>query len=389
MSSGYESTVGRTRTFPAVDAVVDRLRFASVSCQHYESGYYTAYQHMLADDLDVVLHLGDYIYEDGISTDLPRQHNSDEVYSLTDYRNRHAHYRTDADLQAAHAAYPFVVTWDDHEIDNDYADDISQDDDDPAEFLARRAGAYRAFWEHMPLRASAAPFGADMRLYRNLAYGGLANLSMLDTRQYRWDQACDEGAQEVPCGDWDDPERTLTGDAQEAWLLDGLSASTSVWNVVGQQVFMAQRDYEAGDVKVISTDAWDGYPQNRARILGHVTEAGVQNFVVLTGDVHRHWASDLKADFDDQASATIGSELICTSVTSGGDGDDDSQEEVRAENPHIHYCTSRRGYIRHDVTPTQWQADFLTMQYVSSPDAPIDVNASFTIQAGTPGLNPT
>lgn len=392
-AQGHISPVGRTRTFPRDRRPADRARFAVASCQMYEHGFFTAYQHMANDDLDFVVHTGDYIYEYGpneytVPSGNVRQHDGPEVGDITSYRNRHALYRTDPDLQAAHAAFPFVVTWDDHEIENNYAAGIPENGQDPVPFAARRANASQAYWEHMPLRRTARPTGTDMTLYRRLQYGDLATLSILDTRQYRSDQACGDGTRAVPCGDWADPARTLTGGPQEQWVFDGLSSSTTVWNILGQQIFMAERDFLVGEGERLSMDGWDGYPAARDRLLGYVAEHDVANLVVLTGDVHRHWAADLLANFDDPASEVLGSEVVCTSITSGGDGADDAQDSVRAENPHIKYCNSRRGYVRCDVGRDVWRSDFLTLPYVSQPGAPIGTDASWVIEAGTPGLQP-
>jgi alkaline phosphatase D len=384
------SPVGRTRTFPAPGQPVDRLRFALASCQHYESGLYTAYQHMAADDLDVVLHVGDYIYEGTATTnpDAVRRHDGAEPKDLGAYRNRHALYKTDPHLQATHANFPFVATWDDHEVENNYADEVSEDEVPAEEFRPRRAAAYQAYWEHMPLRAANRPTGPDAQLYRRLSYGSLAGISVLDTRQYRSNQACGDGTDDVPCGDWSDPARSLTGDTQEAWLLDGLGRSHTRWNVVSQQVFFCERDSLTGPGKRLSMDGWDGYPAARQRIIDGMVERDVDNVVVLTGDVHRHYAADIKANFDDPASKVVGSELVCTSITSVGDGNDDTQEPLKAESPHVRYSRNRRGYVRATLDHYELRADFLTVPYVTRPDAPVSVDASFTVEAGHPGLQP-
>jgi alkaline phosphatase D len=384
---GHASPVGRTRTFPSPRQRADRLRFGLAGCQHYETGFFTAYRHLADDDLDVVFHYGDYIYEGGVGTNGVRRHNGPEITTLADYRNRLALYKTDPDLQAAHAAFPFVMTWDDHEVENNYAGATSENDDPPEAFLLRRAAAYQAYWEHMPLRRSARPTGPDMPLYRRLAYGDLAGISVLDTRQFRSDQACGDGSDVVPCGDWADPARTITGDAQERWLIDGLARSRARWNVISQQVIFSRLDSLAGEGRRLSMDKWDGYPGSQARVLDGIARNGVDNVVVLTGDVHRHYAFDIKADVDDPASATLGAELVATSITSSGDGDDALGEAAIAENPHLHYYRNRRGYVRCELGRTSGHADFLIVPYVTRPGAPITVDRSFALEAGQPGLH--
>jgi len=390
------SPVGRTKTAPAAGASLAEMSFAFVSCQQYEHGYFTAYRRMAEQEqLDLVVHLGDYIYEYGPNEYVApggnvRAHSGPEIITLSDYRNRHAQYRTDEDLQAAHAAFPWAVTWDDHEVENNYADEVpegSSQTPTTETFLRRRAAAYQGYYEHMPLRRSSIPSGPDMRLYRRLAYGNLAEFNVMDTRQYRDDQAANDGTDPPNPGSLD-PNRTLTGDAQEQWLLNGLAASGATWNVLAQQVFFAQRDFNTDDTQRFSMDAWDGYVGSRDRISNFIQERGALNPVVLTGDVHNNWACDLKANYDDQTSATLGSEFVGTSITSGGDGADTTpnQEAVVAENPHIKFFNGQRGYVRCTLTPEQWRADYRVLPFVKQQGAPVYTRASFAIEAGNPGL---
>jgi alkaline phosphatase D len=389
-AGGEISPVGRTKTAPAGSP--DSLSFAFASCQQYEHGYYTAYKHMAADDLDFVVHLGDYIYEYGpneytITGGNVRAHSGPEIVSLEDYRNRHAQYKSDPDLQAAHAAFPWLVTWDDHEVDNNWADEIPEDGQPRDAFLRRRAIAFQAYWEHMPLRRALRPRGIDLPLYRRVRFGDLAEFNLLDTRQYRSDQACGDGGR-IDCEERLDPARTITGEAQERWLLDGLGASRATWNVLAQQVFFAQRDSNTGEPQSFSMDAWDGYVASRDKILGFIEERAVANPVVLTGDVHNNWAADLKADFNDPDSATLGSEFVGTSITSGGDGQDTTpgNEAVVAHNPHIKFFNGQRGYVRCALNRETWRSDYQVVPYVKRPGAPISTRRSFVIEAGNPGL---
>ena len=390
---GEESPTGHTRTAWS-DEDRDwhrdssrRLRFAAASCQHFEQGFYNAYAHMANEDLDLVLHLGDYIYEDGVSPTLPRQHDGDEPMTLAAYRNRHALYKSDQHLQAAHAMCPWLVVWDDHEVENNWASQFDQNGTPPELFLPRRAAAFQAYYEHMPLRASAIPNGPDMRLFRRIQFGDLVRFNMLDTRQFRSDQACGDGT-DIDCAEALDPARTITGEEQEEWLIRGLSRSRARWNVLGQQVFFAQRDFEAGPLKRLSMDSWDGYAPSRDRILAGVAERNVRNVVVLTGDVHANYAAELKADFDDPASAVIGSEFVTTSISSNGDGADvpANAAVLLAENPHIKFVNSQRGYIVCDVTSRRWRTDYRVVPFVTTEGAPISTRASFVVDARNPGL---
>ncbi|MEV2276839.1 alkaline phosphatase D family protein [Nocardiopsis sp. NPDC049922] len=374
------SPVGRTRTAPAPGARVDRFAFAFASCQSYTSGYYTAQAHLAQEDLDLVAFLGDYIYETGDQGEIGRGHHPPrEIRTLAEYRLRHAQYKSDGDLQAAHAAFPWAVVFDDHELENNWADDHSEDGDvPPEEFLRRRQAAFQAYYEHMPLRRAQRPTGPDLRLYRRLRFGDLVDMHLLDTRQYRDVQ--------VPDVDRGDPNRTLLGVEQRRWLLDGLTDSQARWNVLAQQVFFSQRDFADGDAVNVSNDAWDNYRVERDRVRDHL--ATVDNPVVITGDVHANYVVDVKADFDDPTSATVATELVGTSFTSGRDGVEQNPTDAiqLRENPHIHFINRRRGYVRNVVTPTAWTADYRVVDYVSAPGAPITDRARFVIDAGTPGV---
>jgi len=392
----WTSPVGRTRTTPSHGAQVRDMRFGLVSCQAYHDGYYTALKHLAAEDLDAVFHVGDYQYEYAVSavggarnyTDrtLPAHFNT-ETMTLGDYRLRYALYKTDPDLQAAHAAFPWFVTWDDHETENNYAGDVDDNNDPPEEFLIRRAAAYRAYWENMPLRMPQQPDGPDMRLYRRFYYGRLAQFDILDTRQYRSDQAYGDGWQ-YPGPESEDPSRTLTGATQERWLLDGFRRSTATWNVLPQQVTFSQRKNTTADRSKLSMDAWDGYPASRSRVLAGVEQAGIENFVVLTGDVHVHYALDIKKDFNNPSSQTLGVEFVGTSITSGKDGADKpaNWSTMTAANPHMKFYNGRRGYVTVTLDGDKARADYKTVSAVTTPGAPLTTAASFVSEAGNPGL---
>lgn len=391
------STVGRTLTAPALHEMPAALAMAFASCSQYEHGYFTAYTRLAEDQPDLVLHLGDYLYEykkDSyvIGGGNPRDHQGPETVTLEGYRQRHAQYKSDADLQAAHAIAPWLVVWDDHEVDNNWADEVpensdaGQQNDTTERFRQRRAAAFQAYYENMPLRASSVPAGYDMKIYRTIQWGQLANFHMMDTRQYRDDQLAGDGWKKNVTARLAE-NRTITGAEQERWLLDGFKNSTQRWDILGQQVFFAERDRaQALDIDDVSMDGWDGYAASRRRITQGWMDAKVRNAVVLTGDVHRNWANDLKVDYKDPASPVVGSELVCTSITSTGNGTGSTTDPVMAWNPHLKFYNDNRGYVNTTITKDAMTADFRVLDYVTTPGAPASTKASFTIQDGVPGL---
>lgn len=388
-AGGEVSPKGRSRTLPAAGAQPDRLRFAFASCQHYETGLFTAYEHMAREDLDLVFHLGDYIYEyEGIDKRV-RKHTGPKLTTLDDYRARHAQYKTDPALQAMHAQAPWVVTWDDHEFENNYAGDISERmDADPHTFLLQRAAAYQAYFEHMPLRRNALPKGPDMLLYRGLRFGGLVSFYVLDTRQYRTDQPCGDGTK-PPCGEELNPEATLMGLEQRDWLFRNLSASKTKWNALAQQVMIARVDRKAGPEQAYSMDQWPGYEMERRQLLRFLRDHPVQNPVAFAGDIHSNWANELIADFDHPESKSVATEFVGTSISSGGDGAAEPKglADTYSENPFVKFHNAERGYVTCEVTPKTWRTDFKTVEYVSRPGAPLRTRASFVVEDGRPVLN--
>ncbi|HEX2143229.1 MAG TPA: alkaline phosphatase D family protein [Glycomyces sp.] len=384
----WTSPIGRTVTAPSPQSMPDELRMAFASCSQFEHGYFTAYRHMAESNPDLILHLGDYQYEYKAKVyNSPngnvRDHEGPETVSLATYRQRHAQYKTDPDLQLAHAAAPWLVVWDDHETENNWADEVPESGSETPnkqDFLARRAAAFRAYWENMPLRKSSVPAGIDMQLYRRVRWGRLANFHMMDTRQYRDDQACGDGWGNDCAEAWDE-SRTITGEAQEEWLIDGFHDSRARWDILGQQVFFTQRDGNAGPVLNTSMDGWDGYAASRQRIIDGWMEAGVRNPVVLTGDVHTHWASEIKDGFPDIDGETVGVELVATSITSGGNGVDSVPEDNSAlkMNPHIKFRNAQRGYVETVIRPDQMDVDFKVVPKVTVEDAPVYTRRSYAI----------
>ncbi|WP_304113676.1 alkaline phosphatase [Mycolicibacterium bacteremicum] len=376
-AEGHLSPAGRTRTAPAPDSVA-AMTMCVASCSHYEQGWFTAYRRLAEDQPDLVVHLGDYHYEYAAGAGgaaRVRDHVGPETVTLANYRQRYAQYRTDPDLQAAHAAAPWLVVFDDHEIANNWAGDIPAEPD--PFFGQRRAAAMQAYFENMPLRTAAAPHSGHMQLFRRVHWGSLATFHMLDTRQYRTDQPCGDEFRS-DCAERRNPSATLTGTEQERWLLDGFATSRARWDILGQQVFFSGVDLTPGPGFGINPDGWDGYTANRDRILAGLRTTPVRNAVVLTGDIHSHWAATVHQTPGEPAIAT---ELVTSSISSGGDGSD-TRAQVAAilpENPHIRYFSNRRGYVRARVSADEIRADFRVLPYVSSPGAPAQTGATFTI----------
>jgi alkaline phosphatase D len=420
---GVASPVGRTRTAPAQDALPRRLRFGMVSCSNWQAGYFSAYRHLAArGDLDAVLHLGDYVYEYGpgeygygpdnvdVRPHAPRH----EMLSLADYRRRHGQYKTDPDLQALHAAAPWVVTWDDHESANDAYRRGAENHTPGTEgqWRARRAAASRAYDEWMPVRLGAtAALGDGHRIYRRLRFGRLADLSMLDLRSYRSKQVARQ------LDGVGDPRRSITGDPQMAWLKDGLRGSSAQWKLVGNPVMIAPVVFPPlpqdvsrplADVTGLlppdgvpyNVDQWDGYTADRHELLGHLADHGVDGTVFLTGDIHSAWANDLPADAGTYpASPSLATEFVCTSVTSNNLDDITGspprttslavEAGIQANNRHVRYLDfDSHGYSVLDVTPARVQMDYYVTGDRRDPDAKSSWSASWATAADSNSVHP-
>ena len=390
----YTSAVGRTRTAPAYDAVGGSLAMSFVSCAEYEHGWFTAYRRLAEDQPDLVLHLGDYQYEYkprafAVASGRVRDVRGPETVTLANYRQRYAQYHSDADLQAAHAVAPWVVVFDDHEVDQNWADEIPENAASVPGFMDRRAAAFKAYYENMPLRRASIPTGPDISIYRRLQWGQLANFHMLDTRQFRDDQSCDDGYKDCP--DAEDPARSLPGMAQEQWLANGFATSRATWDVVGQQVFFGRRDSTETPDNTLSMDAWDGYPASRKRVTDSWVNAQVRNPIVISGDVHAHWASDVLSDFTAPDSPVVASEFVCSSITSTGDGYDEptGQHPWAAYNPNLRFWTNLRGYVNTRITPESFAVDYRCVPQVSVKGAAAFTRASFVVDDGVRGAQQT
>jgi alkaline phosphatase D len=376
---GYGSGKGRAVTAPATDAMPAQLRVVQMSCSNWAMGYFTAYRHAAAERPDLMVHLGDYIYEYGRHAGQLRPVVGGRCTSLADFRRRYALYRTDPDLRAAHAAAPWLVIPDDHEVENNYA---GLDPTLPkTDFAAFRARAYKAWFENQPVRWASEPRGHLVRMHRRVQWGRLAGFHLLDTRQHRSDQVCD------PIGDCEegaDPSRTMLGPAQGSWLARGLATSPYRWDLIGQQVFFSRRFVDNGRYHGYLADSWDGYRHSQQELLDMLqpSEAGPgpRNPVILTGDTHAAWHSEVKADWDDPDSATVASEIGCTSISSGHDGyDSDGSHPFMQDNPHLKFHNALRGYSLLTVGPDQLQVDYRVVDRVTSPGSPMWTRASLVV----------
>ena len=391
------SHVGRASTLPAFGTTIDRMRFGFVSCANYEHGYFSGYRHLADENPEFVLFLGDYIYEtiDERRPIVRRHSDGIEAATLPTYRNRYAQYRLDQDLQRLHAEAPALVTWDDHEVQNDYADKWSEHFADPELFLQRRAAAYQAFYEHMPLRPILSrPEGPRMRVYDRFTVGDLIEISVLDGRQYRSREACyappNKGGThletDAACPERRDAGRTMMGFDQEGWLNAGLARSKAQWNMIAQDVLMAQVRVKQNNDWGFSTDDWDGYPANRTRLLKRIADTQVSNPVVISGDIHSFFANDLKLDFDDPSSPIVASEIVGTSISSYGPPYEMIAQTL-PDNPHVHFFESRqRGYVCVDLERAHLQARMRIVSDVKDPKATVSTLRTFAVESGKPGV---
>lgn len=397
-----QSTVGRTRTLPHPEAMVQKLRVAYASCQRWEHGYFSAYDHMCQENLDLVLFLGDYIYEYAGAANAVRLPSGGWVNSLSDYRDRYALHKSEKGLQAMHAQCPWLVTWDDHEVSNDYAGLVKgQSGNISLDFAAQRARAYQAFYEHMPIRVSALTRsidglarGAEMRIYGQVPYGKLANLYLLDDRQYRDRQVCNKGGgygsgwvDPDQCEDWLDPKRTLLGAQQEQWLNQSFANAHKdgrVWNVVAQQTIFGRRDYKLGEGLSLWNDGWDGYSAARQRMTQSMQSSALKNPVLIGGDVHENWVGHIMADAYKDNSAKIGVEFCGAGITARSAGNSKLAARL-AENPHFIFADSeRKGYGVVEFTAKHIQTELRVVDDVRQPVTKIETLAKFAVEAGVP-----
>ncbi|MET0509779.1 MAG: alkaline phosphatase D family protein [Burkholderiaceae bacterium] len=395
-AAGSRSRIGRTRTLPARDARHRRLRIAIASCQNYEHGYYAAYRHLLADEPDLIVHLGDYVYEGTWGKDLVRPLGLPEARTLADYRERYAIYRRDPDLQAAHAAVPWIMVWDDHEVANDYARLTPEWLHDADTFARRRTDAYRAWFEHMPVPQAMAPRDGTTRIHRALTVGDLATIYLLDSRQYRSVQACPRpsrgggnAVEPASCNALADPSRTMLGVDQENWLASSFGRSRTRWNLIGQQTLMAPLALPgpAATPSRVRTDGWDGYPVARQRLVDSMTRQRLSNPVVIGGDLHAFYVADLAAG-PHPDSAIAAAEFVGTSITSQAPGQG-YYDRVRAANAHLRYANgTQRGYLRMTVTRDRIEVDLVGLDDSRRADSAARIQSAWVVEDGRPGAWP-
>ena len=386
--AGAVSRTGRTATI-AADPITVKL--ALTSCQHWEQGWFSGYRDMIAQGAEAVLQVGDYIYEKsfGSGPDV-RSFGTPDPVTLDDYRARHALYRTDPDLAAAHAALPFIVAFDDHEVENDYAGPFGVATADPAAFLRRRAAAYQAYFEHMPLNPSALRADGGLQLYRRFRWGRLAPVHMLDTRQYRTAHACATATERggrilADCAAARDPRATMLGAAQEAWLRDGLASETARWSLVTQQTLFSRLVLPRGPDARYS-DVWDGYAASRDRTIASLSQPAVRNAVLLGGDVHSFWINDVKRDFADPRSPTVATELV-TSCLASRNGPAALFDPAPSLNPHVRYLdNAHAGYVLLDVTGKRIEIDLRAVTRLDDPQSPTTSLARHAVEDGRPGI---
>jgi alkaline phosphatase D len=390
-AGGLKSVIGRGRTLPALGASPRSLRFGVCGCQNYEDGFYAAYRHLAEEDLAFVYHYGDYIYEGwagGIETSHSgeitapvRHHLGPNCHDLSDYRLRYAQYKTDPDLQRAHAFQTWFATFDDHEVRDNWGGDSDTKDTPPELFRTRRAAAFQAWYEHMPVRRGLFPRGAAIDAYRGARYGDLVSLDFLDTRQYRTPNLCSDDFA-PPCPKLNDPAAAMINAEEEAWLVRNLSRPQARWSCVAQQVMMMSLNRQTGTGgPILNMDSWAGYEAPRRRLLARMR--GLNNIVVLTGDEHQNFAGIL-ADGE----TPVAVEFVATSISSGGDGSEKRRgsDRILAENPQLKLINDQRGYVTCEVTPDEWRTNFMVLDRVTTPDGTLRKRATATVERGRPAL---
>ena len=391
-AGGEKSINGRARTLPLATAAPEALKFGVAGCQNYEDGYYSAYRHLAREELAFVYHYGDYIYEYRGDATRPSRSGSlivaarrgvgQDAFDLGDYRLRYSVYKADPDLQRAHAAHAFFHSFDDHEITDNWVQDIDPDGAPAEIFRTRRAMALQAWYENMPVRRAMMPRFGAVGAHRAVRYGDLAEIDILDTRQYRSDQPCGDGFKPA-CAEVMASDAQVLGAEQEAWLTRNLSRRQAQWNCLAQQIMMMSLDRRTRDEpeKILNLDSWASYEVPRRRLLARMQ--GLGNVVVLTGDEHQNFAGLL-----DDGERPVAAEFVATSISSGGDGQDlrPGSDRILAENSQLKFINDQRGYLTCEVGRDEWRTNYMVMDRVSTPGGAISKRATVSVARGTPAL---
>lgn len=388
------SPVGRTMTAPLPGAALDRFRFAFASCQHYETGFFNAWRDVANERPDLVVHLGDYIYEYA-ATGIVRRHPWRKAETLDDFRAFHAVYKGDPDLQAAHAAAPWLMIPDDHEVENDYAADRSAYSDDPRAFLAMRAAAYKAWYEHMPARRLAGPRDGAMHFHHQARFGDLVAFNLLDGRQYRSPHICPGPENragrlvaESTCPELFDETRTMLGADQERWLKRNLARAETRWNIIAQPLMFAPLDQGDGVETMRYTDSWGGFQAARRRLLADLAETAPANPVFIGGDIHSFWVNDIHGVPGDPGSPLLATEFVSSSISSTG-VDFDTFSGFLPRNPHVRYFESRRrGHAMATLTRERMEVELRAVVDVRDPSSPVELLGRHVVDSGRPGARP-
>ena len=384
-----KSPVGRTRTLPLTGKGLQDFRFAFASCQDFTNGYFAAYHDMVRQDPKLIVHTGDYIYE-SIYKDGVRRIPVPVAITLDDYRQLHACYKLDIHLQDAHAAAPWLLIWDDHEVENDWGGSYSESISDPEEFLRRKTAAIKAYCEHMPLRLSIRIQPRGVRIHQRTVIGDLIELNLLDCRQFRDQPPCLDETGRAPlqirrCSEALSHDRSMLGREQEDWLRQGFGNSGTKWNTLVQTTYMAPFDYVKSSDTGYKTDGWDGYAASRQRILDMIVNKHIDNPVSIGGEIHAFYAGVVNANAFDFASPPVLSELVCTSISSGGGGDERYHEtlDLFSENPFARFFDNRaRGYALCNVNHQRWHTAFRSIEDAQNPNSPGSTLKELVLEAG-------
>lgn len=406
LMSDYESPIGTAKSAPSAQQMPNKVRIAVVGCQHYETGYYTAYDYLSKEeDIDIVFHYGDYIYEGpegkgggraigNLRVSIPaRQHIGPEIKTLFQYRIRYAQYRADPNLQAAHASAPFAITFDDHEVDNNWVADLEEKGEKREIFLLRRAAAFQAWYEYMPVRLAQKPQGPDITAYRTLDFGQMLRMNILDTRQYRSPILCSKAQLEQGldtngyCRTDNQKAEHMLGKVQEEWLARQMRHDKR-WNILAQQIqVMPWVRYNKSGNAYFGKDTWNGYPYARERLIQSIHDnAPNGNTVILSGDLHQYFVANIPSDLNDYKSQSIATEFLTTSITSTGNGQPirPGQEDILKLNPHIKFINDQRGYQTLDFFKDHMRTDLNVLDFVEKPGGKLSIAASFEVEYGKP-----